>query len=167
MQMCSGIANQRAFPLLCAHAGNRCGSAGTVLSTRPQLWSAGQSWPWGQIPPAHPIFCRGYNRVEVAVNVTTASQKPNKQDIWLLFTNQRDEALVDTCRTAQNACFPLYPAPLIPNPLPCRVVSSAIEFPLSRPGCTRWLVTEHMISSHMQHLAMARSALKIAGLQSS
>lgn len=90
-----------------------------------------------------------------------------QQTNHLIALHQRDEALVDTCRTAQNACFPLYPAPLIPNPLPCRVVSSAIEFPLSRPGCTRWLVTEQMISSHMQHLAMARSALKIAGLQSS
>ena len=53
---------ERAFPLLpCTHPGNRQIWFSCRHSLHQvQLVSAGQTWPRGQFPPAHPIFCHGY-----------------------------------------------------------------------------------------------------------
>lgn len=63
MQTCLGRdQTESAFPLLpCARPGNReiwFSCHRSLHQVQPV--SAGQSWPWGQFPPAHSIFCHGY-----------------------------------------------------------------------------------------------------------
>lgn len=141
-------------PFLSSHVltqgAERSGSAATTPSTRFSLWSAGQSWPWGQFPPAHPIFCHGHTIGESGSESKCHYSTSKAQQMNLLtapsHTPQR-QVLV----SIQDITWTLYPAPLIQKPLPkpCSLYGVA----LSRSVFTRHLVTEEMTSSHMQHLA--------------
>lgn len=95
MQMCLGRdIRERVSPLLpCAHPGNGAISFSCHRSLHQvQPVSAGQSWPWGQFPPAHPIFCHGYTTHESGSDSKchySTSKAPQKNHLTALHPPQR------------------------------------------------------------------------------